>query len=129
MKRLVRFARYLDMIANSGRFSHSLPLILADAAFDNFMALSDWIFANTDATHRIALDRLAALVSKWLLEVRGVAVEKVQTAVSSDYAGQAMHKQGSTKSDTATTAKQHKQEAAKETARALPQRQARHLAA
>lgn len=127
MQRLVRFARYWDMIANSGRFSHSLPLILGDTPFANFMALSDWIFANTDATHRIALDRLAALVGKWLREIAGIPAEAVQLAVSSDYAGQAMHKQGGDKSG--MTAQQPKKEAQKEIARALPQRQARHLAA
>ena len=70
MQRLVRFARYWDLIANSGRFAHTLPLILEQSPFARFMALSDWIYAKTDATHRIALERLAALVSEWLLEPR-----------------------------------------------------------
>ncbi|MBC3920763.1 DUF4080 domain-containing protein [Undibacterium sp. CY18W] len=133
MQRLVRFARYWDMIANSGRFSHTLPQILADAPFEHFMALSDWLYANTDATHRIALDRLATLVSKWMQEVRGMSTEAVQAAVSSDYAGQAIHRQSSNKNDASAPARQTKKEAAKEAkneaARALPQRQARHLAA
>ena len=129
MQRLIRFARYWDMVANSGRFSHSLPLILADTAFENFMALSDWLFANTDATHRIALDKLAALVNKWLLEVHGVSSEAVQAAASQDYAGQAMHKQGN-KADPSAPQRQTRKEAAREVvAKALPQRQARHLAA
>ena len=52
MQRLVRFARYWDLIANSGRFAHTLPAILGAAPFANFMALSDWLYATTDATHR-----------------------------------------------------------------------------
>ena len=63
MQRLVRFARFWDMIANSGRFKHSLKLILAEQPFENFMALSDWIFTQAGATHKIALDRLANLVT------------------------------------------------------------------
>ncbi|PXX44998.1 radical SAM superfamily enzyme YgiQ (UPF0313 family) [Undibacterium pigrum] len=128
MQRLIRFARYWDLIANSGRFSHSLPLILADTAFENFMALSDWLFANTDATHRIALDKLAALVNKWLLEVQGTAAEAIQLAMSSDYAGQAMHKQGN-KADPSAPQRQTRKEAAREVTKSIPQRQARHMVA
>ncbi len=109
MQRLVRFARYWDMVANSGRFSGTLPLILGDAPFDNFMSLSDWLYAHTDATHRIALERLAALVGQWLCST-GHAADAVQAALSGDYAGQAGKAKRNTKAET------------------LPQRQARHLA-
>lgn len=113
MQRLVRFARYWDLVANSGRFAHTLPLILGDAPFANFMALSDWVYAKTDATHRIALERLAALVGQWLCE-RGMDAEAVGVILRSDYAGQA---------NVAKAPAAPKPEAA------LPQRQARHLAA
>jgi len=66
MQRLVRFARYWDLVANSGRFTHATPVLLDEHPFANFMAFSDWLYANTDATHRIALDRLATLVGRWL---------------------------------------------------------------
>lgn len=118
MQKLVRFARYWDMVANSGRFAHTLPVILADAPFENFLALSDWIYASTDATHRIALDRLAGLVGLWLQEERGMEREAALALVSSDYAGDAKHKQSS-----------GKHAAEKTTAKATPQRQSRHIAA
>ena len=118
MQRLVRFARYWDLVANSGRFAHTLVLILADAPFVNFMALSDWLYAKTDATHRIALDRLAALVAEWLGE-RGYDAEQVTAAIDSDYAGKA-HKLHVKQKAVAT----HK--AAK--AEGQLQRQARHRA-
>jgi radical SAM superfamily enzyme YgiQ (UPF0313 family) len=66
MQRLVRFARYWDLVANSGRFSESLTEILAGAPFVRFLALSDWLYANTDATHRISPDRLGRLLGMWL---------------------------------------------------------------
>jgi len=66
MQRLVRFARYWDLVANSGRFSESLPEILEDAPFARFLALSDWLYANTDATHRISPERLGRLLGMWL---------------------------------------------------------------
>ncbi len=113
MQRLVRFARYWDMVANSGRFAHTLPLILGDAPFANFIALSDWLYDRTDATHRIALDRLATLVTQWLQQ-RGLDAAQVAAAIASDHAGK--------------TRKQHLAEHAAK-GDALPQRQARHLAA
>ncbi|MBC8211328.1 MAG: DUF4080 domain-containing protein [Gammaproteobacteria bacterium] len=60
--RLNRFARYWDMIANSGRFSSTLPQILGQQPFENFMALTDWLFATTAQTHNIALPRLFKLL-------------------------------------------------------------------
>jgi hypothetical protein len=40
--------------------------VLADAPFARFLALSDWLYAKTDATHRISPDRLAGLLNEWL---------------------------------------------------------------
>ncbi|HEY8102182.1 MAG TPA: DUF4080 domain-containing protein [Burkholderiaceae bacterium] len=117
MQRLVRFARYWDLVANSGRFAHTLPLILSATPFDNFMALSDWLYAKTDATHRIALERLAALVTEWLCS-RGAELDTVTAIVSSDYAGQ-----------TGKAHKKFKGNTSEKTEAPLPQRQARHLAA
>ena len=86
MLRLVRFARYWDLVANSGRFAHTLVHLLGDAPFDHFMAFSDWIYSKTDATHRIALERLAGLVAQWL-QVRGMDRQAALDLVGSDYAG------------------------------------------
>ena len=116
MQRLVRFARYWDMIANSGRFAHSLPVILGATPFANFMALSDWLFVRTDATHRIALERLAVLVAQWLA-LRGMNSEAARTLVASDYAGQV------------NLPRQPKRNPRPTAPDAVPQRQARHLAA
>lgn len=86
MQRLVRFARYWDLVANSGRFSHTIVHMLGETPFDNFMAFSDWIYSKTDATHRIALDRLAALVGQWL-QLRGMTQHQASALLASDYAG------------------------------------------
>lgn len=120
MQRLVRFARYWDLVANSGRFAHTLPVLLGDAAFENFMDFSDWLYANTDATHRIALDRLAAMVSKWL-QTRGMSKAAADALLASDYAGR--NESGSRLKPAAANAPTARAETA------APQRQARHLAA
>jgi len=68
MQRLKRFARYWDMIANSGRFKHSKALLLGDKPFENFLSLSDWLHAKTDQTHKIALPRLFTLLRSAMVE-------------------------------------------------------------
>lgn len=60
--RLSRFSRYWDMIANSGRFSNTMPEILSDQPYKNFMALSEYIFEATGQTHKIALPRIFKLL-------------------------------------------------------------------
>ena len=60
--RISRFARYWDMIANSGRFQQSLPLLLQQRPFTHFMEWSDWLFKRTGQTHQIALPRLFRLL-------------------------------------------------------------------
>ena len=119
MQRLVRFARYWDLIANSGRFAHTLPLILERSPFARFMDLSDWIYAQTDATHRIALERLAALVAEWL-QIQGIDAALAAEVIASDYAGQAKQLHFRPKAAS---------QAARSTEHVAPQRQARHLAA
>jgi radical SAM superfamily enzyme YgiQ (UPF0313 family) len=104
MQRLVRFARYWDLVANSGRFVNTTRAMLGQAPFANFMAFSDWAYANTDATHRIALDRLVKLVERWLIE-RGEDKTSVAQLLASDAAPKTHGVQS------------------------LPERQARHLAA
>ena len=112
MQRLVRFARYWDMIANSGRFANSIKLILADDPFARFIALTDWLYEKTDATHKIALDRLAQLVTTWLC-MQGMEPELVKNQIAQDYAGRIAGTETKKKSIKVV----------------VPGRQARHLAA
>jgi radical SAM superfamily enzyme YgiQ (UPF0313 family) len=86
MCRLRRFARYWDLIANSGRFAHSLPVLLADGSpFERFMALSDWLWETTRQTHGIALVRLFELLLKYVQEQKSLAVALFAQALGRDY--------------------------------------------
>ena len=62
MQRVNRFARYWDMIANSGRFINTLPIILNNSPFDNFMQLSDNLYIAVGSTWKISLPRLFVLL-------------------------------------------------------------------
>jgi len=62
MQRMNRFARYWDMIGNSGRFSATLPVLLGNNPFARFLSLADWLFEKTQQTHQINLKRLFELL-------------------------------------------------------------------
>ena len=85
MRRLERFARYWDLIGNSGRFRHIRPLLLGDDPFGRFMTLSDWLFAATRQTHQFALERLFDLLYRGLIEALGVAEPAARAALAADY--------------------------------------------
>jgi radical SAM superfamily enzyme YgiQ (UPF0313 family) len=62
MQRINRFARYWDMIGNSGRFHQTLPLILGDDPFNRFLQLSDQLYSQVGSTWKISLKRLFELL-------------------------------------------------------------------
>jgi hypothetical protein len=78
MQRINRFARYWDMIGNSGRFKYALPHILSDEPFDDFMAITEWIFNKTGQIHKINLKKLFELISQ---AVEALSPEKHQLVI------------------------------------------------
>ena len=85
MQRLNRFARYWEMIANSGRFKSSLPYILAENPFQNFLKLSDWLFETTEQTHKISLNRLFRLLNQAMTKTLGVDQDRTLRALHKDF--------------------------------------------
>ena len=85
MQRVARFARYWEIVGNSGRFHRALPLMLRGAPFERFMDFSDWLFGQTGKTHEIALDRLFECVYAFLTGQIGVAPDAAARALGSDY--------------------------------------------
>jgi len=61
-QRIQRFARYWDLIANSGRFGTTLKLLPTETLFESFLNLSDWLYEHSGKTHRISLTRLFELL-------------------------------------------------------------------
>lgn len=68
MQTFTRFARYWDLVANSGRFTMTLPFIMQShsSPYQSFSQLSAHIFETSGVTHNIALERLFALVYGYL---------------------------------------------------------------
>lgn len=85
MQTLNRFARYWDMVANSGRFPQTLPLLLGNSPFNNFMKLSQWLFDETGQTHKINLKRLFTLIYNGALQVLGIKEELLKTSLLTDH--------------------------------------------
>jgi len=75
MQRLRRFARYWDLVGNSGNFLRTTSLLCQThaSAFTAFMRWSDWLYARIGRQHSIALDRLAQFLFDYLTEDCGVS--------------------------------------------------------
>jgi hypothetical protein len=84
VQRVVRFARYWDLVGNSGRFHRALPLLLADSPFARFMQFTDWLYARTAKTHEFALEKLCGYLHDFLVET-GSDAATVAAAVVGDY--------------------------------------------
>ncbi len=120
MQRLNRFARYWDMISNSGRFKKAMEHVLADNAFEGFMQLSDWLFAETGQTHRLALKRLFELLYRYLTEIVGVSSEAATEVLRQD------HQASGLSSMPAFLIEQQSLQQKRSAKRSLESRQARH---
>jgi len=68
MQGMRRFARYWDLIANSGNFVKSVRLLWAGkrSAFAAFKKWSEWLFEKVGRTDAIALPRLAEFLFQYL---------------------------------------------------------------
>jgi radical SAM superfamily enzyme YgiQ (UPF0313 family) len=84
VRRLARFARYWDLVANSGRFAGTLPLLLAEAPFSRFMAFADWLHDACGRTHAIPAEQLYELAHRWLVE-KGTDPRVATAALAGDY--------------------------------------------
>jgi hypothetical protein len=85
MQRVNRFARFWDMFGNSGRFSHSLPLLLQSDPFHHFLAFSDEIYRLAGSSWKIALKRQFELLYLILTEHFLLDTVTVNRALSLDH--------------------------------------------
>jgi hypothetical protein len=88
LQRVRRFARFWDLIGNSGNFVKTTPLVWAErySPFWSFWDLSEFIYKELNRTHEIALPRLMELVMRWLVNVRGLEAKAVAGALAKDWA-------------------------------------------
>lgn len=86
LQRMRRFARFFDLVHNSGNFGATTELLLrADSPFARFLHFSDWLFDQTGAAHGIARARLAALLFRYLTAELRLPESAVGTAMARDF--------------------------------------------
>jgi radical SAM superfamily enzyme YgiQ (UPF0313 family) len=85
MQRLSRFARYWELVANSGRFARTVPMLLGDEPFVRFLTFADWLFAKTGKTHEMALERLYDLLFECLTVKLAEPIDRVTETLYDDY--------------------------------------------
>ncbi len=87
LQRFARFARYWDLLANSGRYAHTLALLLQHmpqaSPFGRFMALSDWLWPHLGATHKLTPEVLVDALFVYLSA--HVPPDTVRQALLADY--------------------------------------------
>ena len=80
-----RFARYWDVVSNSGNFLETTPLLWGEgSAFKGFLSFSEWVFSRAGAVHGIALDRWVGFLLDYLVD-QGHERESVGEALLRDY--------------------------------------------
>ncbi len=150
MQRLRRFARYWDLVGNSGNFVATAPLLwsvgrassraelesavrlagtlappMKSSPFKNFLRFSDWLFAKINRTDSIALARLMELLFEFLTRELALDPKMVAETFWQDC-------QRTGRRDAPNFLKEFLPEenwsAVRDRDRSLPKRQSRHLA-
>ncbi len=94
MQRFARLARYWDLVANSGRFSGAMALLLraespAASPFWAFMGFSDWLWESSaktkGKTSGITPENLVDALHAYLIDVRKLDVQQVTQTLLADY--------------------------------------------
>ena len=84
--RLRRFAKYWDLIHNSGNFRDSARAVLSQglSPFAAFLALADWLYAELGRTHSLSLEALTEAMFRYLLHL-GLGPDEAGPLVLGDY--------------------------------------------
>jgi hypothetical protein len=87
MQKLRRFAKYWDLVANSGNFAHSAARIWlgAESPFAAFMRWSEWLYGRIGRQHGIALARLSEMLIEFLIQELGQEPRAVAEDLWRDY--------------------------------------------
>jgi len=86
MLKFARLARYWELLANSGRFPKTLPLLLAGPSpFTVFAQFSDWLWKRTEKTSGLSPENLVDHLFAYLTGVIDLPTEDVRQTLLTDY--------------------------------------------
>jgi hypothetical protein len=144
VQRFIRFSRYWERVANSGRFRQTLALLfgeggqvqtdarrpartlvneVADSPFYAFLGFADWLWERTGKTSGLSPEFLVDALFDYLCTRCGWPAQTVQQALLSDYVGS-----GARGNPQVLQGLLPRRDAPMRHVRALAQRQERHLA-
>jgi radical SAM superfamily enzyme YgiQ (UPF0313 family) len=85
MQEMKRFARYWDLVYNSGNFIQTFALLVENrSVYSTFKEFSSWIYNQTHSTWQISLDRLAKYLFDYITTIQKQDKEKTATTLISD---------------------------------------------
>jgi len=85
VQQMNRFARYWDIVGNSGHFKASLQLLLVKLPFHSFSQISQALFERTGQTHKISLLRLYDLIFAIAIEDLHLPEKSMRMAIEQDF--------------------------------------------
>jgi hypothetical protein len=88
MQKMRRFARYWDLVGNSGNFVETTPLLWQSkmsSPFTAFMTFAEWLYSRVGRTDSIALPRLAECLFDYLSRELGLDARSTAEAIWRDY--------------------------------------------
>ena len=86
MQRFARFARYWDLVANSGRFTRSLAVLLqGPSPFAAFLAWSDWLWRTSGKTSGLTPEQLVDALFDYLTCACAQPADDVRKTLLADY--------------------------------------------
>ncbi len=85
MQDMKRFARFWDLIYNSGNFTKTFALLVKDkSVYETFLEFSKWLYNQTHSTWQISLDRLAFYLFEFITKEQGLDEQKVADILVED---------------------------------------------
>lgn len=82
---ITRMAKFWDTLINNAHFPDTVALICGASIFKNFMSLSQWIYAQTDASHGISQTRWVILLFEYMTGPCQIAPESAALCIIGDY--------------------------------------------
>lgn len=87
IQQMRRFARFWDLIGNSGNFRDSKYLIWKDSSspFSSFFELTEWLYSSLGRKNAVSLKNLTVKVFEFLTVVKGMQPSQVGEMLACDY--------------------------------------------
>jgi len=80
-----RFARFWNLYYNSGNFTRSAKMLWQDGSvFESFFDFSLWVYAASNSTWKISLERLAQYLFEYRVQVQGAEKQEVALLLLKD---------------------------------------------